>query len=143
MSDPVAGKNSSLGTSDCQGELSTLLRSLKKIGSFATKLCNGTNLFKRIPHRSGRTSFSSRFRRPSSLIWLAAVGQPNRWKGLSDPWDDVGNKVSSDPPHCPRVDNSNLVQVRNTWVPGAPNDVEQRWRLVRPTDGMQPLAYQT
>ena len=77
-SDPVAGRKSSLGTSDCQGELSALFGFRKKFGLFATKVCDAANLFMRIPHRSGRTSFSSRFRRPSSLIWLAALGEPSQ-----------------------------------------------------------------
>ena len=44
-SDLVTGRNSSLGTSDCQGELSALFRSLKRVGAFALKLCIATNLF--------------------------------------------------------------------------------------------------
>ena len=44
-SDLVAGRNSSLGMSDCQGELSALFRSLKRVGAFALKLCIATNLF--------------------------------------------------------------------------------------------------
>ena len=44
-SDLVTGRNSSLGTSDCQGELSALFRSLKRVGAFALKLCIETNLF--------------------------------------------------------------------------------------------------
>ena len=44
-SDLVAGRNSSLGTSDCQGELSALFRSLKRVGAFALKPCIATNLF--------------------------------------------------------------------------------------------------
>ena len=44
-SDLVTGRNSSLGTSDCQGELSALFRSLKRVGAFALKPCIATNLF--------------------------------------------------------------------------------------------------
>ena len=44
-SDLVAGRNSSLGMSDCQGELSALFRSLKRVSAFALKLCIATNLF--------------------------------------------------------------------------------------------------
>ena len=43
-SDLVTGRNSSLGTSDCQGELSALFRSLKRVGAFALKPCVATNL---------------------------------------------------------------------------------------------------
>ena len=43
-SDLVTGRNSSLGTSDCHGELSALFRSLKRVGAFALKLCIATNL---------------------------------------------------------------------------------------------------
>ena len=44
-SDLVTGRNSSLGTSDCQGELSALFKSLKRVGAFALKPCIATNLF--------------------------------------------------------------------------------------------------
>ena len=44
-SDLVTGRNSSLGTSDCQGELSAIFRSLKRVGAFALKLCITPNLF--------------------------------------------------------------------------------------------------
>ena len=44
-SDPLAGRNCSLGMSDCQGELSALFRSLKIVGAFALMLCITTNLF--------------------------------------------------------------------------------------------------
>jgi len=79
----------------------------------------------------------------------------------SDPWDDVGHKVSADPTNHPRVDISDLKQGRHLRIPGTPIDVddichppiirlitadnhghprlnaeEQRRRLVRPADGM-------
>ena len=44
-SDLVTGRNSSLGTSDCQRELSALFRSLKRVGAFALRLCITTNIF--------------------------------------------------------------------------------------------------
>ena len=67
-SDLVTGRNSSLGTSDCQGELSALFRCLKRVSAFAKSLCIAASLSKRIPHRSGGTLFSSRFRGLTSLI---------------------------------------------------------------------------
>ena len=44
-SDLVTGRNSSLGTSDCQRELSALFRSLKRVGAFALRLCMTTKIF--------------------------------------------------------------------------------------------------
>ena len=41
----MAGRNSSLGMSDCQGELSAIFIYLKKVGAFALKLCIATNIF--------------------------------------------------------------------------------------------------
>ena len=78
-SDPLAGRNGSLGMSDCQGELSALRTILKRVGAFALKPCIAANLIKRTLHRSGRTSSSSQFRRPTSLLWLLT----NRRRGLS------------------------------------------------------------
>ena len=56
--------------SDCHGELSALFRCPKTISAFALCVCNAPNLFMRIPHRSGRTLFSSRFRSPTTLVRL-------------------------------------------------------------------------
>ena len=56
--------------SDCHGELSALFRCLKRVSAFAPSTCISANLFKWIPHRSGRAAFSSRFRGPTSLILL-------------------------------------------------------------------------
>ena len=67
-SDPLAGSQSTHGMSDCHGELSALRIVLKRLGAFAPKLCIAANLIKREPHRSGRASFSSRFRGLTSLI---------------------------------------------------------------------------
>ena len=61
------------------GELSALRTVLKRVGAFALKPCIAANLIKRILHRSGRTSSSSQFRRPTSLLWLLT----NRRRGLS------------------------------------------------------------
>ena len=68
-----------LGTSDCQGWLSALFKNRKKFVPFETKVCIPRNVFKRILHRSGRTSFSSQFRDPKSLLRLLTY----RRRGLS------------------------------------------------------------
>ena len=67
-SDPLAGSQSTLGTSDCQGVLSACFKNRKTFVPFELKACIAANLFERILHRSGRTRFSSQFRGPKSLL---------------------------------------------------------------------------
>ena len=78
-SDPLTGSQSTLGKSDCQGLLSALFKNRKKFVPSETKVCIPRNVFKRILHRSGRTSFSSQFRDPKSLLRLLTY----RRRGLS------------------------------------------------------------
>ena len=82
VSDLVAGRNGSPGMSDCQGELSALFTSLKKVGANAPRLCNPANLYMRIPHRSGRTLFSSRFRSPTTLVRLRLLEVSPTYRGV-------------------------------------------------------------
>ena len=41
-----------------------------------------------------------------------------------DPWNDVGDEVSADPPHRPVIDIRHLKQGGHLWIPGTTINVE-------------------